>query len=128
MCFDRDSQPPIAPISGASVDAESVTIKSGDGAEYLAYLARPGQATGAGIVILPDVRGLHPFFEELALRFAERGVEALAIDYFGRTAPSDDRGEGFEYMPHVGMARWANLAGDIRVAVKHLRSLDRPPR
>jgi carboxymethylenebutenolidase len=35
-------------------------------------------------VILPDVRGLHPFYEELALRFAERGIDALAIDYFGR--------------------------------------------
>jgi carboxymethylenebutenolidase len=37
-------------------------------------------------VILPDVRGLYRFYEELALRFAERGYTALAFDYFGRTA------------------------------------------
>ncbi len=79
-------------------------------------------------MILPDVRGLHPFFEELAMRFAERGIEALAIDYFGRTAPDDDRGEGFEYMPHVAKARWEHLAGDIRTAVAHLRALPNPPR
>ena len=36
--------------------------------------------------ILPDVRGLHPYYEELALRFAEHGIDALAIDWFGRTA------------------------------------------
>ena len=51
-----------------------------------AYAARAAQPGGPGIVVLPDVRGLHPFFEELALRFAEAGVQAVAIDYFSRTA------------------------------------------
>ena len=37
------------------------------------------------MVILPDVRGLYRFYEELALRFAERGIAAVAFDYFGRT-------------------------------------------
>jgi carboxymethylenebutenolidase len=128
MCTTHDSHPPIEPISGAAVDARSITLEGEDGAPFRAYLARPEEATGAGIVILPDVRGLHPFFEELALRFAERGIDAVAIDYFGRTARDDDRGEDFEYMPHVGKARWDNLAGDIRVATKHLRGLERPPR
>ena len=50
-------------------------------------------------MILPDVRGLHPFYEELALRFAERGIDAVAIDWFGRTAANEPRGEGFDYMP-----------------------------
>ncbi len=53
-------------------------------------------------MVLPDVRGLHPFYEELALRFAEAGVDAIAIDYFGRTAGVGKRGADFEYMPHVG--------------------------
>ena len=50
---------------------------------------------------LPDVRGLYRFYEELALRFAERGYRAVAIDYFGRTAGVEKRGDDFEYMPHV---------------------------
>lgn len=128
MCTTAGSRPPIEPISGAAVDAGSITLQGEDGAAFRAFLARPEQATGAGIVILPDVRGLHPFFEELAMRYAERGIDALAIDYFGRTAGTDERADGFEYMPHVEQARWEHLAGDIRSAVAHLRSLPRPPR
>jgi carboxymethylenebutenolidase len=128
MCTSHDSRPPIDPISGAAIDAASIALRGSDGAEFRAYLARPDQGTGAGIVILPDVRGLHPFFEELALRYAERGITALAIDYFGRTAGSEPRGDAFEHMPHVEQARWETLRGDIAAAVAHLRSLDAPPR
>lgn len=130
MCTDHDSHPPIEPMSGAAVDAERIHLASeaADHARFLAYLARPEQSTGAGIVILPDVRGLHPYFEELAMRFAERGIAALAIDYFGRTARSDERGADFEHMPHVSDARWINLEGDIRAAVAYLRTLHPAPR
>jgi carboxymethylenebutenolidase len=128
MCTSHDSRPPIEPISGASVDAESIILKGADGAALRALLARPEQATGAGIVILPDVRGLHPFFEELALRYAERGIAALALDYFGRTAGTGPRGDDFEYMPHVDQARWENLRGDIAAAVARLRDIDPAPR
>ena len=48
------------------------------------------------MLILPDVRGLFTFYEELALRFAEAGVAALAIDYFGRTAGTAARGADFD--------------------------------
>ncbi len=80
------------------------------------------------MLILPDVRGLHPFFEELALRFAERGVDALAIDYFGRTAGTDVRGDDFDYGPHVAEATWEGLAADIAAGVDALRAPtgDRP--
>jgi carboxymethylenebutenolidase len=130
MCFDHDSHPPIDPITGGALDAGriSLTSEDKDHARFFAYLARPAKPTGAGIVILPDVRGCHPYFEELALRFAEHGIVALAIDYFGRTAGDDERGEDFDHMPHVVGARWDNLQGDIRAAVKHLRALDPAPR
>jgi carboxymethylenebutenolidase len=128
MCTDRDSRPPIEPISGAAVDAEPVVLSGEGGAKFNAYLARPEGAAGAGIVILPDVRGLHPFFEELAMRYAERGILALAIDYFGRTAGTSERGDDFEHMPHVEQARWEQLAGDIRAAVAFLRARDPAPR
>ena len=72
--------------------------------------------------VLPDVRGLHPYFEELVLRFAEHGIDALAIDYFGRTAGAEPRPEGFEYMPHVSQTTWAGLGADVRAAAADLRS------
>ena len=89
MCFDLDSRPPIAPIAGGALEAERLVLTGPDGNRFLAFRARAAEPTGAGIVILPDVRGLHPFYEELALRFAEVGVDALAIDYFGRTAGTE---------------------------------------
>jgi carboxymethylenebutenolidase len=36
--------------------------------------------------MLPDARGLSPFYRDLAVLFAETGTAALAIDYFGRPA------------------------------------------
>jgi carboxymethylenebutenolidase len=126
MCTSHDSRPPIEPISGAAVDAQSITIKSRDGTEFRAYLAKPKEASGAGIVILPDVRGLHPFFEELALRYAERGISALAIDYFARTAGTNERGDDFEYMPHVEQATWDGLRNDIAAGIDHLRAQAAP--
>jgi len=39
-----------------------------------AFVAAPEEPAATGIVILPDVRGLYRFYEELALRFAERLV------------------------------------------------------
>jgi carboxymethylenebutenolidase len=35
------------------------------------------------------------------VRFAEAGFHTIAPDYFGRTAETSDRGESFDYMPHV---------------------------
>src|SRR5262245_14130013 len=118
MCFDHDSRPPIPaipPIAGGALDAERMTLVSEDGTRVSAFRARAdaANATGAGILILPDVRGLHPYFEELAARFAERGVHALAVDYFARTAEPPPRPEDFDFRAHVPQTRWTTLAMDI---------------
>jgi carboxymethylenebutenolidase len=76
-------------------------------------------------VILPDVRGLHPYYEELALRFAEHGIDALAIDWFGRTAGTGARGDDFEYMPHVAQTSWAGMSADIAAGVVAMRERGR---
>ena len=68
-------------------------------------------------MILPDVRGLYRFYEELALRFAERGHAALAIDYFGRTAGVAKRDDDFDYMPHVEQTTVAGIQADVAAAV-----------
>jgi len=122
MCFDLDSRPPIPPIAGGALDSERLVLTAADGNRLLAFRARAAEPTGAGIVILPDVRGLHPFFEELALRCAEAGIDALAIDYFGRTAGIDTpRGETFEYVPHVQATSREGLTADIRAAAADVR-------
>ena len=86
MCFELDSLPPIPVIRGAAVSHEDLVLESRDGNRFAAFASMPEEPTKVGVVILPDVRGLYGFYEELALRFAERGVAAVAFDYFGRTA------------------------------------------
>ena len=51
------------------------------------------------------------------MRFAEHGVDAIAIDYFGRTAGIGDRGPDFDYRPHVAAdRRTTGLRADVRAA------------
>ena len=121
MCFDHDSRPPIVPIAGGALDAGTVVLTAEDGTELDAFRAVAAEPTGAGILILPDVRGLHPYYEELALRYAEHGVDALAIDYFARTAGRGSRGADFDYSPHVPQTTWETLAADIRTGAATLR-------
>ncbi len=128
MCFDHDAHPPIEPISGAAFATERLVLTSADGTDSLAYTARAGQPGSPGIVVMPDVRGLFAFYEELADRFAERGFDAVAIDYFGRTAGLDDRDADFDFWPHVEKATQAGVTADVAAAIQHLRSgdADRP--
>ncbi len=86
----------------------------------MAYAARAANPNGRGMVILPDVRGLHQFYKDLAVRFAEAGFEAVAFDYFGRTATSDDRSESFEYTPHVQQVKPEQIAADVRACMDYL--------
>jgi carboxymethylenebutenolidase len=122
MCFDADSTPPIPPISGAAVWHRDLVLEASDGNRFAAFAALPEEPDGAGVVVLPDVRGLYRFYEELALRFAERGHAAVAIDYFGRTAGSEKRSDDFAYMPHVEQTTHAGVQGDIAASVVYLRS------
>jgi len=122
MCFDHDSRPPILPIAGGALDARTIELESADGNRFAAYLARAAEPSGAGIVILPDVRGLHTYYHELAMRFAEHRIDAIALDYFGRTAGIGDRGPGFEYQPHVAATTYEGIRADTIAAAAHLRA------
>jgi carboxymethylenebutenolidase len=124
MCFDSDSLPPIPAISGAAVSHDDLVLSASDGNQFAAFRALPEGPAGAGVVLLPDVRGLYRFYEELALRFAERGYAAVAIDYFGRTAGVAKRDEDFDYMPHVQQTKPELVQADVAAAVQHLRGLD----
>ena len=121
MCFDLDSLPPVPRIAGAAVSHNDIELEAADGNRFAAFEATPEEPNGIGIVILPDVRGLYRFYEELALRFAERGFDAVAIDYFGRTAGAAKRGDDFEYAPHVAQTTREGIQADVRAAVERLR-------
>jgi len=124
MCYSDDARPPLPPISGAAADQGDLVLTSSDGTKFGAYFARAEKPTGAGMVVMPDVRGLHQFYKELAQRFAEAGIDAVAIDYFGRTAGIGDRDEGFDYAPHVEKTTPDDIRNDVAAAIAFLRSKD----
>ena len=123
MCFDVDSSPPVAPIAGAAVSHDEPVLEARDGNRLAAFLAAPEEPPRTGIVVLPDVRGLYRFYEELALRIAERGYAALAIDYYGRTAGAETRGDDFDYVPHRDATTDEGVQADVAAAVAKLREL-----
>jgi carboxymethylenebutenolidase len=121
MCVDNDSRPPITPIAGGAPGGTDIKLTSADGTRFMAYGARAGKPTGAGMIVIPDVRGLHVYYKELADRFAEVGVDAVAIDFFARTAPSDDRSDKFDFMSQVSLTKPETLQADIAAAAAYLR-------
>src|SRR3954470_4143379 len=121
MCFDTDSLPPIPVISGAAVSHDDLVLEAADGNRFAAFSATPEDAARVGILVLPDVRGLYRFYEELALRFAERGFEAAAIDYFGRTAGAEKRDDDFPYMEHTAQTTPDGIQADVGAGVAYLR-------
>ncbi|SFO69612.1 carboxymethylenebutenolidase [Geodermatophilus dictyosporus] len=132
MCHDPSSRPPAPPRTGAAVGAtESTVLTAADGTRFSAAFAGPVDpaAATAGVVVLPDVRGLHPYYVALAERFAEAGVPALAIDWFGRTAgPADGgtRDAGFDWQSHVPQTTPEGVDADLAAAVTELRGRTRP--
>ena len=130
MCFAYDATPPDLPPGiaegGGAVSGDDLTLTAADGVVFSAYVARPEAPNGAGIVILPDVRGLFRFYKQLADRFAVAGVTAIAIDYFGRTAGTSARDESFEFMPHVQQVQASQVAQDVRAAITYLQQHTTP--
>jgi carboxymethylenebutenolidase len=127
MCFEFDARPPelpadlaVAPMAGGAA-AERLELTAADGNRFSAALAQTADAREPAVVILPDVRGLYRFYVELAERFAEAGHHAIAFDYFGRTAGTGERGEDFEYMPHVAQTRVETVQLDLAAAIAALR-------
>lgn len=117
MCHDLDSRPPAPPDPGPVATHGRTHLTASDGTRVLAYRADPERSRGARIVLLPDVRGLHPFYEDLAVRFAEAGFPTVAIDWFGRTAADDDRGETFPYGDLVPSVRPEHVRDDVAAAI-----------
>jgi len=122
MCYSDDARPPLPPVGGAAAEQGDIHLAAADGNRLMAYFARAAEPTGAGMVVMPDVRGLHSFYKELAQRFAEAGIDAVAIDYFGRTAGDGARDEEFDFRTHVQQTTPEGINADVRAAVEFLRS------
>ncbi len=127
MCYDDQARPPAPPGAAGPAHGEDLVLTADDGNRFAAYAAFPARPAGAQVVIYPDVRGLHQFYKELALRFAEVGIAAVALDYFGRTAGLTARDDSFDFKPHVQELRLESFSKDVQAALAYLREKSSAP-
>ena len=121
MCFNHDSEPPIPPGSREAT-GHALTLSARDGNTFAAFAAEGATPSETAVVVLPDVRGLYRFYKDLAMRFAQAGHDAVAIDYFGRTAGIGERPNDWDFWPHVHGTTFAGIRDDVTAAVSHLRA------
>jgi carboxymethylenebutenolidase len=122
MCYDDKALPPDPPGAYGTARGEERVLTAADGNRFAAYSAHPSHPTGAQVLIYPDAGGLHTFYKELVLRFAQVGIEALAMDYYGRTAGLTARDESFDFWPHMHQLQLPNVFADARAAMAHLHT------
>lgn len=120
MCHSNDSRPPAPPQPGPVAEHGPITLTSADGSRLAAHVALPEGPARGRMIVLPDVRGLHPYYRDLAVRFAEAGFATVAIDWYGRTTEDDERAEDFDFPPHLAKVDPANVAADVSVAMAYL--------
>jgi carboxymethylenebutenolidase len=129
MCHDHDSRPPAPPRTGDVAERGTLTLTAADGTQVAAAFAAPAADARVGVVILPDIRGLHPYYVALAERFAEAGLPAVAFDYFGRTAGLPDAGvrdADFDWQTHIPQTTPEGIDADLSAAAEYLRGRTRP--
>jgi carboxymethylenebutenolidase len=120
MCFSSDQHPPLPPSSSDVGEHGPTTLTAGDGTELAAYDAVPRTPRGASLVLLPDIRGMHPYYTDLALCFAMAGIDTVAIDPYARTAGIGDRGSGFAYSAHARATTREQVLLDAKAAKARL--------
>lgn len=134
MCFDHDSLPPLDREPRAGVTTTYEVLTASDDNTFRAFRAAPQPSPSsavtsrptspdAGVVILPDVRGIYPFYEAVAVDLANRGYHAIVIDYYGRTAGTGERPPEFDATAHVMQTTTDGVQNDIEAAATRLRDL-----
>jgi carboxymethylenebutenolidase len=127
MCFTSGQRPPQPPRSSDVGAHGPIELTAADGNRFAAYDGVPVTRRGASLVLLPDIRGMHPYYTDLALCFAQAGIDTVALDPYGRTAGVGDRGAEFEYLPHAQALTGEHVLADAHAAAARLRARSDDP-
>jgi carboxymethylenebutenolidase len=124
MCHEGEELPPFPPIRGGADAFGEMTLVASDGVASNAFFAHPSIPSSRGVVVLPDFRGLSEFYKQLAIRFAEAGLNAVAIDYYTRDIGRDSRPAEREFYSTLLRTTDKSVVDlDIAAAVEWLRGL-----
>lgn len=69
---------------------EYITVNAADGGSFQAYVAKPPQGSGPGVVLLQEIFGINWVMRHFADRLAEEGYVAIVPDMFWRIEPGTD--------------------------------------
>lgn len=109
--------------------SEEITIKSKDGGEFMAYVARPASGTGPGLVVIQEIFGVNQVMREITDAFAADGFVAVCPDIFWRQEPGiqlTDKTEAeweraFELFNGFDLDQGMD---DLDATVEHVRGLE----
>jgi carboxymethylenebutenolidase len=76
------------------MSGEFIQINADNGSTFAAYLAKPKQGSGPGLILLQEIFGINGYMKSMADRFAEEGYVVLVPDLFWRMAPRVELGYG----------------------------------
>jgi carboxymethylenebutenolidase len=127
MCFTGDQHPPEPPRSSEVGHHGPMLLTASDGNRFSAFEALPLTPRGASLVLLPDIRGMHSFYTDLALCFAQAGIDTVALDPYGRSAGITARDDDFEFMPHAKALSPQHVLADASAAAARLRERSESP-
>jgi dienelactone hydrolase len=102
------------------VAREEVLIPVGGGESMAALLATPDDGPAPPVLVIPDIFGRSPFYEDLAARVATAGFEALLPEYFHRVGPLPERTREEAFARRRRLDENGAL-DDLRAALRWLR-------
>ena len=76
------------------MSGQYIEVAAQDGGAFAAYLAKPAQGSGPGLVLLQEIFGINPYMKSMADRYAEEGYVVLVPDLFWRMKPGVVLGYG----------------------------------
>ena len=105
----------------ATVDRISLDV---EGTPVAAYHARPdGEALG-GVVLVPDLLGLRPLFEDICRRLATHGLAVCAPETFARLIPPGGSLDMEQRRARAGELHDDVVMEDLAEAADHLAAAD----
>jgi carboxymethylenebutenolidase len=108
---------------GQTATVDHITLDV-EGTPVPAYHARPeGEALG-GVVVIPDIRGLRPLFEDICRRLATHGLAVCAPETFARLIPPGGALDLEERQARAGELHDDVVLEDLAEAADHLAAAD----